>query len=577
MRILLTMTGSWGTGSGTVVEALAAGFAARGHAVCVLHPENREADGGAMAGDDASIASAAETVVWPFPVQEGDVVLPHFPLMITDPNPRAPDGAWTYGDMSGAERALFVRRFGERLRSTVEAFQPDVIECQHVWLMAWVAREMGLPYFAAAHHSDQMAFQRDVATAPYARLAALGAERIFALLEPGKRQIVELYGVAPDRVTVLGNGYDRQAFFPAEGHRQAVLDAHGLEVPSGAPLVTFAGKLSGTKGIDVLLEANGLLRARMADPPHFLVFGTGRLEAALDATKEASGAYVRDGFHLLGHQPYEALRDAHHVAKLSVMPSRSEGFGLAALEAMGCGLPVVCSNLGGLDTVTVGGTAEPGDAHSLADAIQRVLEQPPEAYRAMCADALAVAQTFSWDEIVERRLALYADLPPLPAPRPLPPHLGAAERRASADVAPLRTAVLRPTWTDRLATYPEDDAPSTIHMAVFRDGEVAAVATVYPEAPPADLPIPAAAQAPGAAFRLRGMASAPDVRGEGYGAEVLRGCLREIGRAGGTYLWCNARVAALAFYERMGLRAVGPEFDITGIGPHYVMWRSLGS
>ena len=149
----------------------------------------------------------------------------------------------------------------------------------------------------------------------------------------------------------------------------------------------------------------------------------------------------------------------------------------------------------------------------------------------------------------------------------------------SRNVRPLRTRILRPTWTDRLATYPEDDAPDTFHAAGFTPGsdEVHGTATIYPEAPPAERRggIPEAAYAEGAAFRLRGMATSDEARGTGIGRDLLMACFAHVREADGRYLWCNARIGAVGFYERMGLQTVGPEFPIEGIGPHFVMWRAL--
>lgn len=566
VRILITMTGSWGTGSGTVVEALVAGFTARGHRVCVLYPENTGVGG--VADDTVVRAPAAQHEVWTFPIQEGDVRVDHFPLMISDPNPRAPADALTYAGLTRAQRDVFVRRFRDRLQRVVDEFQPDVIECQHIWLMASVVADAGLPFCAMAHHSDQMAYRRDTATAPYALQAAREAWALFALMEGSRREIVDLYSVPPERVVVMGNGYDREVFQPMPVDRAAVLARHGLSVPDDAPIVTFAGKLSRTKGIDVILEANRLLRTSMANPPHLILFGTGTLETALDPQQVAAGTYSLDGCHWLGHQPYTEVRDVHNLARASLMPSRTEGFGLAALEAMGCGCPVIVSRLGGLDAYTVGEVVEPEDAVGLARAIQRLVELDEPAHAALRAEALAVAQTFSWEAIVDKRLALYAEAPPMP-PRARPAD--------AAAVVPLRTRILRPGWTDRLATYPEDDLDTTVHLAAWQDDAVVAVGTVYPEAPPLAHrgAIPADAYADGAAFRLRGMASAEHVRGQRYGAAVLDACFRQIRAAGGRYLWCNARLGAVPFYRRMGLHPVGPLFDIPEIGPHYVMWRAL--
>ena len=153
-------------------------------------------------------------------------------------------------------------------------------------------------------------------------------------------------------------------------------------------------------------------------------------------------------------------------------------------------------------------------------------------------------------------------------------------RRVSAEtVRPLRTEVLRPSWpAGRLATYPEDETVA-VHVAAFLDGDPApqGVGTVYAEAPPPANrdEIPGWAYADGASWRLRGMATSDSARGTGLGRAVLAGCFDVVRQRGGRALWCNARIGAVPFYRRLGLAAVGPEFDIAGIGPHYVMWREV--
>lgn len=151
-------------------------------------------------------------------------------------------------------------------------------------------------------------------------------------------------------------------------------------------------------------------------------------------------------------------------------------------------------------------------------------------------------------------------------------------RVPAAVVRPLRTAVLRPHWTDRLATYDQDETVA-VHVGAFLDGraEPDGVGTVYAEPPPDANhdEIPEAAYTPGAAWRLRGMATSEGARGTGLGRAVLEGCFAAVRDGGGRFLWCNARLGAVAFYERLGMACVGPEFDIPEIGPHYVMWRAV--
>lgn len=66
----------------------------------------------------------------------------------------------------------------------------------------------------------------------------------------------------------------------------------------------------------------------------------------------------------------------------------------------------------------------------------------------------------------------------------------------------------------------------------------------------------------------------PDVNGDGR-ADLLVGCVRAVRDSGGDVLWCRARRAAVRFYEREGLAAVGDVFDIADIGPLIVMWRGV--
>jgi predicted GNAT family N-acyltransferase len=133
------------------------------------------------------------------------------------------------------------------------------------------------------------------------------------------------------------------------------------------------------------------------------------------------------------------------------------------------------------------------------------------------------------------------------------------ERVDAATVRPLRHAVLRSGRPPEESQYPQDDLPDTLHLAALDDsGDVLACATVFPE-PYEGRP----------AWRLRGMASAPEVRGQGHAGALLAEALRLLHALGAELLWCNARVAALPFYLRFGFTTVGEQFEVVGV-PHYL-------
>ncbi|MBA3686395.1 MAG: GNAT family N-acetyltransferase [Planctomycetes bacterium] len=132
-----------------------------------------------------------------------------------------------------------------------------------------------------------------------------------------------------------------------------------------------------------------------------------------------------------------------------------------------------------------------------------------------------------------------------------------------AFILPLRHAVLRPGLPAESARFGIDDLPATVHLAGMLGQQVVCCATFTPM-PYAERP----------ACQLRGMATAPEHRGRGFGASVLRAgeriCLAE---AATVLLWCNARIGAVPFYQGQGWQIASAVFDIAGVGPHHVMHK----
>lgn len=132
---------------------------------------------------------------------------------------------------------------------------------------------------------------------------------------------------------------------------------------------------------------------------------------------------------------------------------------------------------------------------------------------------------------------------------------------------PLRLRVLRPGQPPSSVDHEHDHWPQTVHVGAFGgDSTVLACATFYPENTPDGRD----------GWRLRAMATAPEVRGRGYGSKTLRLGLEAVRSRGGKLVWCNARSSAVWFYERFGFTVVSDEFVIEPIGPHYVMEFDLG-
>jgi predicted GNAT family N-acyltransferase len=137
-------------------------------------------------------------------------------------------------------------------------------------------------------------------------------------------------------------------------------------------------------------------------------------------------------------------------------------------------------------------------------------------------------------------------------------------RVTAADTADLRRRVLR---GGRPVALPGDDDPTAVHVGVYDGDRLVGTGNVRREPAPWSPGVPA--------WRLRGMATEEDRRGEGVGERVLRALVAHCRDSGGGELWCNARTPARTFYRRAGFTEVGEEWDDPEIGPHVRMRLAL--
>lgn len=133
---------------------------------------------------------------------------------------------------------------------------------------------------------------------------------------------------------------------------------------------------------------------------------------------------------------------------------------------------------------------------------------------------------------------------------------------------PLRMKILRPGGDLAERYFDQDRLADVFHLGVFAGNTCISIGSFYPEGH-AELP----ANTP---FRLRGMATDTAYQGSGAGTLLLRHALQRLEQSGADLLWCNARIKAVPFYERLGLHSKGELFEVPRIGPHYLMFLRFG-
>lgn len=209
------------------------------------------------------------------------------------------------------------------------------------------------------------------------------ADHVLTVSELARQSYLE-GGAPPDRVTSVILGCDLTRF---ECHTART-------APGDPPTFVFAGHASERKGIDVLLEASGRLRA---EHPHRLQI-VGGAEASIDWA-----AY--DWVECTGRVPQSDLADRFRAADCLVLPSRHDSFGMVVVEAMATGLPAIVSeNVGAKEVVEEGRTGwvvPVDDVTALAERMRQALEDPAQ-LSSMGRRAAEVARRYSWTAYHDR-------------------------------------------------------------------------------------------------------------------------------------------------------------------------------
>jgi D-inositol-3-phosphate glycosyltransferase len=223
-------------------------------------------------------------------------------------------------------------------------------------------------------------------------------------------QFRRLYGDPPGRVEVIAPGVEHAFFAPGERHGARA----ALDLPPDAPVLLFVGRIQPLKGPDVAVRALAALGRR--DALLLLVGGASGVEGdheveRLDSLIDELG--VTGQVRFVPPQPHHILSTYYRAADVVLVPSRSESFGLVALEASACGVPVVASAVGGLLTLVdhgdTGFLVPDRDPDVFAQHVASLLADPVRA-AAMGARGASRARRYTWGFAAARLRRLYGDL-----------------------------------------------------------------------------------------------------------------------------------------------------------------------
>ncbi|HEY8259120.1 MAG TPA: glycosyltransferase family 1 protein [Gemmatimonadales bacterium] len=235
------------------------------------------------------------------------------------------------------------------------------------------------------------------------RLSARRADRLIAISESTREDLVRMWGVDRRRVTAIPLAADSD-YHPLPPKEIAeTCTTFGLR-PGG--YILYVGMLEPRKNVDRLVEAFGRVAGDMPDLELVIGGRRGWMYDQIFAQVEALGLHDRVRF--TGFVPQEALPALYGGARFFVYPSKYEGFGIPVLEAMSCGTPVITTNVSSMPEVA-GDAAilvAPDDVAGLASALVRAAADHTLRADLAC-KGLMRAKMFSWERCARETIAVY--------------------------------------------------------------------------------------------------------------------------------------------------------------------------
>jgi D-inositol-3-phosphate glycosyltransferase len=308
--------------------------------------------------------------------------------------------------------AAWTAGVARRLRDLADRGEPvDAIHANY-WLSGMAGHtlkhELDLPLVVTFHTLDRVkaeASQEELSAAEPLRRAAAEAEivgcadAVLASCPVEADQLIGLYHADPARIALVAPGVDHAFFAP--GDQDQARRAVGFAPHE--PVALFAGRIQPLKGLTVAVEALARVRDSDGRRAQLVVIGgpSGpHGEEELGRVHELVGLLgLGSAVQLLPPQRHEMLSTYYRAADVCVVPSRSESFGLVALEAGACGIPVVAAGVGGLTTLIdhgrTGFLVDSRDPDDYARYLSRLLSDRVLATQ-IGAAAAAGARSYTW-------------------------------------------------------------------------------------------------------------------------------------------------------------------------------------
>lgn len=307
-------------------------------------------------------------------------------------------------DMSKEQLETYEKEFRKVLEEEIKNFKPDIIHTQHIWIWSSIVTEYDIPTVITSHGSDMMGYDIDNNFYSYCIKAIKGCNKIVTISKKNNEVVLDRFPEAKEKSITLKNGYDPKIFCLKDLNKEQVLKEFSIDKKYDK-IVMFTGRLTENKGIDVLLKS----AKKYEDGKTLTIIagGGGLLPDLINQVKELE---LKD-IIFVGDQTQENLSKLYNIADVLAVPSRVEGFGLVAIEALACGTPVVATNQGGMtDFINseVGALVDVEDDVMLEREISRILNKEKTFNRTKLANY--AKDNYSQEVVIDKLIKLFQNV-----------------------------------------------------------------------------------------------------------------------------------------------------------------------
>jgi glycosyltransferase involved in cell wall biosynthesis len=320
-----------------------------------------------------------------------------------------------FKDLKGKRLAAYKSAFAETLRKAADRFEPDIVHTNHLFVLSALVAKLfpDLPTVATCHGTDLRQYRNCPHLRPFVKQYCQRLDRIVALTADQKNDIGRHYEIPPEKIVVVGGGYDETVFTRAP------------KSPAGTVHILYAGKFNRSKGVPWLLKSLSKIEDR---DWHLHMAGGGNgpeYDRCIELAEKLAPKVTIHGF--VSHRRLSELMKQAHV---QVLPSFFEGLPLALFEGLASGCRLIATRLSGFSEVFRDAKKDTVDliplppletidrpyakdaaflerklTESILDKIDAVKKSPdfddPQAEK--------IASSYTWSRVFRRVLSVYDD------------------------------------------------------------------------------------------------------------------------------------------------------------------------